>query len=224
MSTKLRIILTGSTGMVGEAVLLECLKSEKVAEILVINRRPCGYMHPKLKEIIHSDFLNLTPLKTELGGYNTCLFCLGVSSVGMKEDEYKLLTYTLTMHVASVLVGMNPDMTFSYISGAGTDSSEKGRMMWARVKGKTENDLRKLNFKQVYAFRPGMLKATKGQKFTLKYYKYFEWLYPIVKFILPGSACKISELGQAMINASYHGYTEQILEVKDIINCADIKE
>lgn len=221
MSSKLRIILTGSTGMVGEAVLLECFKSENVSEILVINRRPCGYMHPKLKEIIHSDFLNLTQIKRELGGYNTCLFCLGVSSLGMKEDEYTLLTYTLTMHVAAVLAEMNPEMTFSYISGAGTDSSEKGRMMWARVKGKTENDLRKLNFKKVYAFRPGMLKATKGQKFTLKYYKYFEWLYPLVKFIMPGTACKLSELGQAMINASLSGYPKDILEVSDIIKCAE---
>jgi nucleoside-diphosphate-sugar epimerase len=140
----IRVIITGVTGMVGEGVLHNCLQHSDVTQVLVITRKPSGVLHPKLKEIIHNDFYDLSPIRHDLAGYNACFFCLGVSSVGMKEADYFKLTYTLTMHVASTLSALNPDMTFCYISGAGTDSSEKGRSMWARVKGKTENDLMKL--------------------------------------------------------------------------------
>ena len=159
--------------MVGEGVLNECLEHNNVEQVLVINRRPCGITHPKLKEIIHADFYDLSPLEKQLVNYNACFFCLGVSSVGMKEKEFYRLTYTLTMHVAQTLPKLNPGMTFCYISGAGTDSTEKGRVMWARVKGKTENDLMKLPFRRVYNFRPVVLQPTKGSKNTLPYYKYF---------------------------------------------------
>ena len=150
---KIKAIITGTTGMVGEGVLKECLIHPDVENVLVINRKPCGVSHPKLSEIIHNDFLDFTPLKDKLKGYNACFFCLGISSVGKKEDEYFRITYTLTMKMAEILSQNNPDMTFCYISGAGTDSTEKGRVNWARVKGKTENDLMKLPFKKVFAFR-----------------------------------------------------------------------
>jgi hypothetical protein len=219
---KIRAIVTGSTGMVGEGVLQECLQHPQVEAVLVINRKPCGVSHPKLREIIHSDFFDISPLANELNGYNACFFCLGVSSVGMKEPEYYKMTYTLTMHVAQTLSGLNPDMTFCYVSGGSTDSTEKGKMMWARVKGKTENDLAKLPFKQEYNFRPGMMKAAKGAKNTLKYYKYFSWLYPLLRAL--GMATTIAEVGQAMINTIIYGYKTRILEIKDIINMAHTNE
>jgi len=221
INTPIRAIVTGATGMVGEGVLHECLQHPRVEAVLVINRKPCGVTHPKLKEIIHSDFFDISPIASQLSGYNACFFCLGVSSVGMKEPEYYRLTYTLTMHVAQVLSRVNTDMTFCYVSGGSTDSTEKGRMMWARVKGKTENDLAKLPFKQEYNFRPGMMKPTKGLKNTLKYYKYINWLYPVFRFF--GIASTLAELGQAMINVVLHGYPKPVLEVKDIIALAKNK-
>lgn len=217
---KLRVILTGATGMVGEGVLHECLQHADVESVLIINRKPSGIQHPKLKEIVHGDFYNLAPIRDQLGGYNACFFCLGVSSVGMKEEQFYQLTYVLTMHAAKVLSEQNTDMTFCYISGAGTDSTEKGRSMWARVKGKTENDLMKLPFKKVYAFRPGMLKPTPGLKNTLSYYKYLGWLYPILKALAPGSGSTLRELGLAMIHASSKGYTKTHIEVRDIVALA----
>lgn len=215
-ATKVRAIVTGATGMVGEGVLLECLQHNDVEEVLVINRKPCGVQHPKLKEIIHADFLDFSPIESQLTGYNACFFCLGVSSVGMKEEEYYKFTYSLTLQVANALVKHNADMTFCYVSGASTDSSEAGRMMWARVKGKTENDLMKLPFKQVYNFRPGAIEATKGQKNLLKYYKYFSWLFPVIKLFAPNAVVKLKEIGIAMINSVTKGYEKPILEVSDI--------
>jgi hypothetical protein len=217
MTNTIRAIITGATGMVGEGVLYECLQHPQVEAVLVINRRPCGYSHPKLKEIIHTDFYDFSPIEDQLSGYNACFFCLGVSSIGMKEEEYYQKTYILTMHVASTLSRLNKDMTFCYISGASTDSTEKGRMMWARVKGKTENDLMKLPFKQVYNFRPGYIHPTKGLKYTHKFYKYISWMYPIMKIVAPNSAITLRQLGQAMINAALYGYDKNILEVKDIL-------
>ena len=217
---QIKAIVTGSTGMVGEGVLIECLRHPDVTEVLVINRRPCGVSHPKLKEIVHTDFLNINPIADQLKGYNACFFCLGVSSVGMKEKEYTHFTYDLTLHVAGVLAGQNPDMTFCYLSGAGTDSTEKGRSMWARVKGKTENDLMKLPFKAAYMFRPGFMKATPGQKNLLKLYKYLAWLYPFLRAVFPGSACTLAEVGVAMVNAAEYGSDKKILEVRDIVALA----
>ena len=202
--------------MVGEGVLHECLQHNDVASVLSISRKPCGIVHAKLKEIIRENFFDLSPVKDQLTGYNACFFCLGVSSVGMKEPEFYRLTYTLTMQVAETLARQNDDMTFCYISGAGTDSTENGRAMWARVKGKTENDLVKLPFKQVYNFRPGILQPTKGLQRTLSYYKYLGWLIPVVKAVAPKYISSLKELGLAMINAAAKGYTKQVLEVPDI--------
>jgi len=214
---KIRAIITGTTGMVGEGVMHECLLHPQVEAVLVINRRPGGVTHPNLKEIIHQDFMDLSAIEDQLTGYNACFFCLGVSSIGMKEEEYFKLTYTLTLNVAQTLSKLNKEMTLCYISGAGTDSTEKGRSMWARVKGKTENDLMKLPFKQVFAFRPGFIKASAGLKRTQKLYKYIGWLYPFLQLVVPGAVCTLKEIGLAMIHSVTRGYDKNILEVKDIV-------
>jgi hypothetical protein len=217
---KIKAIITGASGMVGEGVLHECLLHTDVEEVLIIGRRTAGVSHPKLKEILHSDFFDLSPVKDQLKGYNACFFCLGVSSVGMKEKEYHHLTYDLTMHMATILAEQNHGMTFCYVSGAGTDSSEHGKMMWARIKGQTENDLMRLPFKAAYMFRPGFMKPTKGLKNTLKGYKFFTWLYPVLRPLVPKYISTLQELGLAMINAVRKGYEKPVLEVKDIVKLA----
>ncbi|QIX59902.1 epimerase [Hymenobacter sp. BT18] len=217
---KLRVILTGATGMVGEGVLLECLNSPEVEQVLSISRRPSGRSHPKLREIIHSDFQNLAPVQDQLTGYNACFFCLGVSSVGMKEPEYRRLTQDLTLHFAQTLLPRNPGLTFCYVSGAGTDDTLRSRQMWARVKGETENALRVMGFRQAYMFRPGFLKTTPGQRHVLSYYKYFSWLYPVVRGLAPKYASTLVELGQAMLHVSQRGYAKPVLEVADIVAAA----
>ena len=203
--------------MVGEGVLMESLIHPDVEKVLVINRKSCGFNHPKLTEILHTNFLDLSPIADQLHDYDACFFCLGVSSVGMNEDQYYTLTYTLTMHMAEILSKQNPGMTFCYISGASTDSSEKSRMFWARIKGKTENDLMKLNFKRVYAFRPGMIIPTKGQKNVHKYYTTLGFLFPFFRTVFPKFVSTLSELGLAMIHSVTKGYGKPVLEVKDII-------
>jgi len=217
---RLKVIITGVTGMVGEGVMHEALLHPDVESVLAVARKPTGVNHPKLKELIIPDFFNLSSIESELSGYNACFFCLGVSSIGKNEDEYRHLTYDLTMNFAKTVSGLNQDMTFCYVSGAGTDTSEKGRQMWARVKGKTENDLRKLPFKEVFAFRPGYIHPTKGMKYTLKYYKYFTWLYPFLRFAFPSAVSTLKEIGLAMIHVSEHSYPKQVLEVKDIVLAA----
>ena len=214
---KINAIIAGVTGMVGEGVLHECLLHPDVEKILVVNRKPCGVSDPKLSEIIHDNFFDISPIEDKLKGFNACFFCLGVTSVNKKEPEYFSLTYTLTMHVAEKLAGLNPGMTFCYISGAGNDSTEKGRMMWARVKGKTENDLMKLPFKKVYAFRPGFLQPAKGLKNVHRYYAGFSFIYPLLRLLLPKYVSTLKELGLAMINSVIRGYDKSVLEVKDIV-------
>ena len=214
---KIKAIITGATGMVGEGVLHECLLYPDVESVLVINRKPCGVNHEKLVEIIHKDFLDLSSIENKLVGYNACYFCAGVSSVGKKEEEYKRITYDLTMNFANTLVKLNPDMTFCYISGAGTDSTEKGRSMWARVKGKTENDLMKLSFKGAYMFRPGYIQPTKGLKNTYKVYKIFAPFYPLIKVLFSKYATTLKEIGLAMINVTLYGSEKKVLECRDIV-------
>lgn len=206
--------------MAGEGVLHECLLSPLVEEVLVIGRKSCGVSHAKLKEILHTDFFNTESLRSKISGYNACFFCLGVSSVGMNESDYTRLTHTLTISFATTLKTANPDLCFCYISGASTDSSEKGKSMWARVKGKTENDLLAM-FPRAYMFRPGYMHPTPGLKNTLKFYAYIKWLYPLFKIILPGSVSTLAALGKAMISVAENGYDKKILEVKDIKKCAN---
>jgi len=217
---KIKAIITGATGMVGEGVLMEALAHPDVEKVLVINRKPCGVAHPKLTEILHTNFHDLSPVADQLAGYNACFFCLGVSSVGMKKDVYYSLTYTLTMHMAEILSKQNSDMTFCYVSGAGTDSSEKGRLSWARVKGKTENDLMKLPFKKVYAFRPGFMLPEKGAKNAHGYYAVFRILYPGLKALFPGFVSTLKVVATGMINSVLKGYEKPVLEVKDIAELA----
>lgn len=215
---KLNVIITGATGMVGEGVLHECLHHPDVEKILVINRRACGVVNPKLSEIIHNNFDDLSSVEEHLAGYNACFFCLGVSSINKTEQEYYSLTYSLTHNFAGTLAKLNPEMVFCYISGAGTDSTEKGKVMWARVKGKTENDLMKLPFRKVYNFRPGFLQPTSGLKNAHKFYFIFRIIYPLFRLILPKYVSTLKELGLAMINSVTKGYEKQILEVPDIIS------
>jgi len=213
----MKVILTGATGMVGEGVLHECLIHAAVQEVLVINRKPSGMSHPKLKEIVHENFFELVPVEEMLKGYTACFFCLGVSSVGMNEADYTRVTYQLTVHFARTLSRLNPDMIFCYISGAGTDSSEKGRSMWARVKGKTENHLMSLPFGKSYMFRPGFLRPTPGLKNTLSMYRYINWLYPVMLLLAPKYVCTLKELGRAMIHAVIKRPSRSVQEVKRIV-------
>lgn len=203
--------------MVGEGVLHECLDHPEVEVVLVINRRPGGVSHEKLTEVIHEDFTDLTPIENQLVGYNTCFFCSGVSAIGKKEDQYTSLTYDLTLSFAQKLLSLNSDLSFCYVSGAGTDSTEKGSQMWARVKGKTENDLLKLPFKKAYMFRPGYLQPTKGLKNHQTFYSLFGFLYPVFKTLFPKYVSTLEELGLAMINSAKGIEEKQILEVTDII-------
>lgn len=212
----IRTIITGVTGMVGEGVMHECLENPLVETVLVINRKPCGISHPKLKEIIHQDFFNFSSIENQLSGYNACYFCLGVSSIGMKEPEYFKKTYTLTLHVAQTLSKLNPDMTFCYVSGAGTDSTEKGKSMWARVKGKTENDIFALPFKQSFAFRPGYIHPTKGLKRVHNFYKYMTWMYPVLLKLFPNTVSTLREVGLAMIAVTEKGYGKKVIDPNDI--------
>ncbi|TGN18751.1 NAD-dependent epimerase/dehydratase family protein [Leptospira idonii] len=216
MKGKIRAIITGASGMVGEGVLHECLKSDSVESVLVVGRKHCGTTHPKLKEILIPDFKDISSLRENLKGYNACYFCLGVSSIGLTEEQYFDLSHRITLDFAKILSELNQETTFCYVSGSGTDSTEKGSVMWARVKGKTENDLMKLPLAQVFAFRPGYMQPTKGLKNTLKYYKYISWTYPFLKGIFPGFVSSLEEVGIAMIRATLQGYPKKIVEVKDI--------
>lgn len=217
----MNVIITGATGMVGEGVLHECLRSPVVEKVLVIHRRPCRVTHPKLEEIIHGDFFDLSAIAQALGGYQACFFCLGVSSVGLSEKSYHHLTHDLTLSFASTVLKHNRDMTFCYVSGMGTDSSEKGRSMWARVKGKTENDLFKLPFRNAYAFRPGIIIPTPGSRNTLKLYRYMGWLIPVLRIVAPSALCSLRDIGQAMIKAATKGYEKKVLEIRDIVALAE---
>jgi hypothetical protein len=216
---KFKAIITGTTGMVGEGVLIECLAHPDVEKILVVNRKPCGYTHAKLTEILHSDFFNLAPIESQLVGYDACFFCLGVSSVGISKEVYRHMTYDLTINFGKTLAKHNPDMTMCYVTGAGTDSTEQGKVAWARVKGATENVLLTL-FKKAYMFRPGFMKETDGQKNVKSYYKYIAWMYPLGRAVYPAGFCTLKEVGQAMINTVVKGYSKRIIAVPDIVALA----
>lgn len=213
---KIRAVITGSTGMVGEGVLHECLEHPEVERILVINRKPCGITHPKLTEILHSDFFDLNAIADQLKGYNACFFCLGMSSAGIKAEAYKHLTYDLTLYMAGLLSSQNPDMVFCYVSADGTDSTEQGRSMWARVKGMTENALLKLPFRRAYMFRPGFIRPTKGLSRTHTYYLAISWMYPVMRPLFRKQVISLQEIGQTMIHSVNVGYESPILGSRDI--------
>lgn len=212
---KVKAIITGTTGMVGEGVLHECLNHPDVESVFVISRRAGNVTHPKLKEIIHDDFYDLSKIEDQLKDFNACFFCLGTTSVGKSEDVYTKITYDLTKNFADTLIKSNPEITFCYVSGSGTDTTEKGKIMWARVKGRTENYLINL-FSKAYMFRPALIIPTKGLKNTLTPYKILFPLLPVVKFLFPNYVCSLKEIGLAMISCVNHGYKKNILEVGDI--------
>jgi uncharacterized protein YbjT (DUF2867 family) len=218
---KISVIITGSTGMVGEAVLHECLYHPDIERILVLNRRPCNIVHPKLTEVIADDFFDLDSVEQKFTGYNACFYCLGITSLRTKEKDYYHVTYELTMEIAKRLERLNQGMTFCYISGAGTTEPEKAKFMWARVKGQTEQDLLKLKFRQVYLFRPGLLRPTRGLLHAHKLYFLFDILYPVFRFIMPGFVSTLKELALAMISSVTKGYQKQILEVTDIVRLSN---
>jgi len=216
-----KVIITGATGMVGKGVLLECLDHKDFSEVLVIGRNPVGIKHPKLKELIQKDLSDYSEVRDKLVGYDACFFCLGISAAGLKEDEYKRITYDFTLALAKTLLESNPNMIFNYVSGQGTDSSEKGRMMWARVKGKTENDLLNLGFKDAYMFRPGAIIPLRGIKSRTKSYQfiydYFMWLVKLIKALAPNSVVNTTQIGLAMIHSMLKSYDNKVLTPKDII-------
>ena len=213
---KIKAIIFGATGMVGEGVLHQALNSPDVESVLIVSRKPSYMKHTKLKELIHNDFYNYSSIENQLAGYNACFFCLGVSSVGMKADDYYRVTYELTMKAAEALSRLNPDMTFCYVSGDGTDSTEQGKLRWARVKGKTENDLQKLPFKAVYLYRPGYIKPIPGLRHAYKISIVLGTIYPLLKTLFSKYVCTLEDLGNAMIITAKSGYSKSILSNEDI--------
>jgi len=218
----IKVIITGATGKVGEGVLFEYLEHPDVKQVLMVNRKPYNATHPKLKECIVPDFLNLDEFTEQLTGYDACFYCAGISSIRMNEQEYSRIIYDTTMHFANKLADLNREMIFEYVSGSLTESSEKGKIMWARVKGKTENDLMKLPFKRVYNFRPGFMKPMAGQKNIKGYYKLIGGLYPLLHVLFPNQVSTLREVGLAMINSVLKGYPKLILEIKDIKSLAKL--
>jgi len=215
-----KVILLGATGMVGQGVLRECLLDPEVEGVLAIGRNATARQHEKLHEIVHNDLSDLSAIEGRLSGYDACFFCLGVSAVGMNEEAYRRVTYDLTISVARTLARLNPTMTFIYVSGANTDSTERGRMMWARVKGKTENALLQMPFKAAYMFRPGYIQPLHGIRTKTKWYEAFYAmmgpLYPVWKLLFPKYVTTTECIGRAMLNVAKRGALKSVLENQDI--------
>lgn len=214
----MKIIITGSTGMVGKAVLLECIDDTRVTEVLLINRSPLSISHPKVKEVIHKDFMDFMAIQEQLDGYDLCCHCMGVSSAGMSEEQYTELTYEISKSLATTLYSLNPNMVFNYVSGTGTDSTEIGSSMWARVKGKTENMILQMGFKDAYMFRPGVIIPERGIKSKTALYNILyiiaRPLFPLLKKVK--SITTTSKIGKAMINSYFYPQPLKHLEGKDI--------
>jgi len=216
----MKVVLFGATGMVGSGVLLECLDSSRVASVVAIGRNLTGQAHPKLREIVQSNLFELGTISSELSDADACFFCLGVSSAGMNEAEYTRLTHDLTLAAANALLAVSPRLTFIYVSGAGTDSSARGRTMWARVKGKTENELLAMPFKAAYMFRPGYIQPMRGVRSKTRLYQALYdaggWLYPVLRALIPQRVTTTVNVGRAMIEVAANGYPKTILGVADI--------
>ena len=216
----MKALLFGATGMVGLGVLRECLLDPDVESVLTVGRAPTSQKHEKLRELVHANLLDFSAIEGELSGYDACFFCLGVTSAGTSEQEYERITYRIPVAAAQTLVKLNPGMTFVYVSGAGADSSEKGRTMWARIKGKAENALLAMPFKATYVFRPAFIQPLHGIRSRTKLYNAMYAivgpLYPVVKAIAPGYATTTEQLGRAMIAVARKGFAQRILESQDI--------
>jgi len=213
-------ILFGGTGMVGQGVLRECLLDPDVMYVVSVVRAPTGQRHPKLRELVHSNFLDFSAIESELSGFDAAFFCLGVTSAGKSEQQYARVTYDITMAAAEPLARLNPEMTFVFVSGAGTDSTETGRVMWARVKGKAENALSRLPFKAAYMFRPGVIQPLHGiQSRTALYRIPYLILRPLIPWLrrkFPRYVTTTEQLGRAMIGVAKHGAAKRVLESEDI--------
>jgi uncharacterized protein YbjT (DUF2867 family) len=216
----MRILLFGATGMVGQGVLRECLLDPDVESVVSIGRATTGQQHPKLRELLHDNFLDFSAIEDQLSGFDACFFCLGVSSVGMTEEQYQRVTYGFTLAAARVLARLNPNMTFIYVSGMGTDSSEHGRSSWARVKGKTENELLRLPFRAAYMFRPGVIVPLHGVKSKTKIYNLFYVLLapllPLLNGRFPNYVTTTEQIGRAMLRIATQGWPKPVLETADI--------
>jgi uncharacterized protein YbjT (DUF2867 family) len=215
-----KVILFGATGMVGQGVLQECLESGEVDTILSIGRRPAGRQHPKLREIAHQDFADFSAIEEQLAGFDACFFCLGVSSLGMSAGDYERVTHDFTLSAARTLARRNPKMTFIYVSGTGTDSSEHGSTRWARVKGRTENELFQLPFKAAYAFRPAYIQPLSGivpkTAWLRALYGVAAPLYPLWRLLFPKFVTTTTQVGRAMIHVAREGAPKRVLENRDI--------
>ena len=216
----MKVILFGATGMVGQGVLHECLLDADVESVLVIGRSSTGQRHAKLREIIHNDFMDYSGIESQLAGFDACFFCLGVSSIGMNEERYRHLTYDITMAAATTLAKLNPDMAFIYVTGRGTDSTEHGRLMWARIKGKTENDLLKLPFKAAYMFRPAGIQPLHGVRSKTAWvqaiYVVTSPLLSLLNRTSPKFMTTTEQVGRAMIKVARDGFPRPVLESEDI--------
>ena len=216
----MKVILFGANGMVGQGVLGECLLDPAVESVLVVGRSPTGQRHAKLREIIHDNFTDFSAIESQLTGYDACFFCLGVSSVGMTEQRYRHLTYDITIAAATTLARLNPGMVFTYVTGRGTDSSESGSLMWARIKGKTENDLLKLPFKAAYMFRPAGIQPLHGVRSKTGWVQaIYVATAPLLTFlnrVAPKYMTTSEQFGRAMIKVATDGYPKPVLESEDI--------
>jgi uncharacterized protein YbjT (DUF2867 family) len=217
----MNILIFGATGMVGQGVLRECLVDPEVQRVVTIGRNATGQSHPKLHEIVHGDLFDYASIEAELTGFDACFFCLGVSSFRMSETDYARVSYDLTLAAAQTLVRLNPRMVFTYVSGAGTDSTEHGRSMWARVKGRTENALLRLPFKAAFMFRPGVIVPMDGIRSKTALYQFFysagRPLLPLLRRAFPNAITTTSQLGRAMLAVAKNGASSGILETHDIV-------
>jgi uncharacterized protein YbjT (DUF2867 family) len=216
----MKVVLFGATGMVGTGALLACLADPRVESVVAIGRTPMSRTHPKLREVIHTDFFNYDTLRAAFGSADACFFCLGVSSAGMSEADYTRQTYDLTLAAARAMAAANPRMIFCYVSGVGTDSTERGRTMWARVKGRTENALLALPFKAAYMFRPGFIQPVDGIRsktgWVQAVYTLSAPLYPMLHRLFPQYSTTTTHLGRAFIEVAANGYPTKVLYSKDI--------
>jgi uncharacterized protein YbjT (DUF2867 family) len=216
----MRVLLFGATGMIGQGVLRECLLDPSIDAVQTVGRRATGKQHPKLRELVHRDLWHYQSIKGALSGFDACFFCLGVSSAGMRKEEYRRITYGITVAAAETLCRVNPAMTFVYVSGAGTDSSGQGRSAWARVKGQTENALLRLPFKAAYMFRPGLIQPLDGIRSKTRVYRFLYGLaapiMPILRKLFPNFVLTTEQVGRAMIAAGREGAPQRVLESRDI--------
>jgi uncharacterized protein YbjT (DUF2867 family) len=216
----MNVLIWGATGMVGQAALRECLADPEVGRVITVGRTPSDRAHANLQEIVHSDLLDYSAINRELSGFDACFFCLGTSSAGLSEQEYRRVTYDITLAAATTLVRLNPQMTFIYVSGAGTDSTEAGGTMWARVKGQTENALLALPFKAAYMLRPGVIQPLHGVKSKTRSYRVLysvtALVLPALRALFPNYVTTTEQLGRVMIRLAKRGYEKHILETRDI--------